>query len=109
MAVRLISIIVHALSSELFYREKGDVAKEVQAGRQAEYADNRGTLKPADMHTERFTTYYQAQNIIPHDEWDIFMDSLRQPLPATFRIAGSRQYGLSPFTQERHVLTVMQG
>lgn len=49
-------------------------------------------LERADMHNERFTTYYQAQKIIPEDEWDAFMDSLRQPLPTTFRIAGSRQY-----------------
>ncbi|KAF8551427.1 S-adenosyl-L-methionine-dependent methyltransferase [Imleria badia] len=43
------------------------------------------------MHNERFTTYYQAQRIISDDEWDTFMDTLRRPLPTTFRIAGSRQ------------------
>ncbi|KAF8434864.1 S-adenosyl-L-methionine-dependent methyltransferase [Boletus edulis BED1] len=43
------------------------------------------------MHNERFTAYYKAQNIISEDEWDTFMDSLRRPLPTTFRIAGSRQ------------------
>ncbi|KAH0834903.1 S-adenosyl-L-methionine-dependent methyltransferase [Lanmaoa asiatica] len=42
------------------------------------------------MHNERFTTYYKAQKIIPDDEWETFMDSLRHPLPTTFRIAGSR-------------------
>ncbi|KAG9311645.1 S-adenosyl-L-methionine-dependent methyltransferase [Chiua virens] len=48
-------------------------------------------LEPADMHNEQFSKYYQEQKIIPDDEWDTFMDSLRRPLPTTFRIAGSRQ------------------
>ncbi|KAH7924716.1 S-adenosyl-L-methionine-dependent methyltransferase [Leucogyrophana mollusca] len=43
------------------------------------------------MHNERFTAYYKAQHIIPDDEWDHFMESLRSPLPTTFRVAGSRE------------------
>jgi len=43
------------------------------------------------MKNERFSSYYQAQNIIPEDEWESFMDALRTPLPTTFRVAGSRQ------------------
>lgn len=66
-------------------------------------------LERADMHNERFATYYQAQKIIPEDEWETFMDSLRRPLPTTFRIAGSRQYGLSPFMDESPALTVIEG
>ncbi|KIJ61456.1 hypothetical protein HYDPIDRAFT_96562 [Hydnomerulius pinastri MD-312] len=43
------------------------------------------------MNNERFSAYYQAQNIIPGDEWENFMDCLRRPLPTTFRITGSRE------------------
>ncbi|CAK5272960.1 unnamed protein product [Mycena citricolor] len=35
------------------------------------------------MNNHRFETYYQTQNIIPGDEWDAFMASLRLPLPTT--------------------------
>ncbi|KAL4073670.1 S-adenosyl-L-methionine-dependent methyltransferase [Scleroderma citrinum] len=42
------------------------------------------------MDNHRFTAYYKAQNIIPDQEWDLFMDALRRPLPTTFRITGSR-------------------
>lgn len=44
------------------------------------------------MENERFTAYYKAQNIVPEDEWESFMNSFRQHLPTTFRVAGSRQY-----------------
>ena len=48
-------------------------------------------IEPIDMHNDRFEKYYKAQHIIPEDEWDKFMNSLREPLPTTFRVAGSRQ------------------
>lgn len=46
------------------------------------------------MHNERFEKYYRAQNILPEDEWEAFMETMRNPLPTTFRVAGSRQYVL---------------
>jgi multisite-specific tRNA:(cytosine-C5)-methyltransferase len=48
-------------------------------------------VEKSDMFNERFTTYYQTQKIVPEDEWDTFMESMRAPLPTTFRVAGSRQ------------------
>ena len=44
------------------------------------------------MQNERLFAYYKAQNIVPEDEWDEFVNALRQHLPTTFRVAGSRQY-----------------
>ncbi|KAL5521818.1 NCL1 [Sanghuangporus sanghuang] len=44
-----------------------------------------------EMSNERFEKYYKAQQILPEDEWDAFLDALRQPLPSTFRIAAHRQ------------------
>ena len=44
-----------------------------------------------DMKNERFEKYYKTQNILSDDEWETFMESMREPLPTTFRVAGSRQ------------------
>ena len=44
------------------------------------------------MENDRFSAYYKAQKIVPEEEWDTFIDALRQHLPTTFRVAGSRQY-----------------
>ena len=43
------------------------------------------------MNNARFESYYKTQAIIPEDQWDAFLDALREPLPTTFRVAGSRQ------------------
>ena len=32
----------------------------------------------------------QCQGVVPVEEWDQFMATLRQPLPSTFRITGTR-------------------
>ncbi|THG99492.1 hypothetical protein EW026_g2871 [Hermanssonia centrifuga] len=57
------------------------------------------------MNNERFEKYYKAQNILPEDEWDQFLESLRAPLPTTFRVAGSRQTArlLNDTIKETHV------
>ncbi|PPR07386.1 hypothetical protein CVT26_013702 [Gymnopilus dilepis] len=43
------------------------------------------------MNNERFFAYYKAQNIVSEAEWPAFVEALRQHLPTTFRVAGSRQ------------------
>lgn len=49
------------------------------------------TIDKVDMRNERFEKYYTAQNILAADEWAPFLEALREPLPTTFRVAGSRQ------------------
>lgn len=39
-----------------------------------------------------FEEYYKQQGIVPEGEWDAFMESLRTPLPTTFRINGSGKF-----------------
>lgn len=39
-----------------------------------------------------FEAYYKAQKIVPEGEWDAFLESLRTPLPMTFRINGSGKF-----------------
>ena len=34
----------------------------------------------------KFEAFYRAQSIVPPEEWELFMQSLRTPLPACFRI-----------------------
>lgn len=43
------------------------------------------------MNNAHFESYYKTQAIVPEDQWDAFLDALREPLPTTFRVAGSRQ------------------
>jgi hypothetical protein len=51
-------------------------------------------IEKIDMENDRFSAYYKAQKIVPEEEWDTFIDAMRQHLPTTFRVAGSRQYVL---------------
>jgi hypothetical protein len=63
----------------------------VQKGKaRKENKDDERTEK-IDMVNDRFFAYYKAQGIVADDEWDQFVDGLRQHLPTTFRLAGSRQ------------------
>ncbi|BDA47721.1 probable RNA cytosine-C(5)-methyltransferase NSUN2 [Coccomyxa sp. Obi] len=39
-----------------------------------------------------FEEYYKAQGIVPEGEWDAFMETLRKPLPTTFRINGRGRF-----------------
>eukprot|EP00047_Mylnosiga_fluctuans_P003993 m.232176 g.232176 ORF g.232176 m.232176 type:complete len:769 (+) comp12310_c0_seq1:46-2352(+) len=38
-----------------------------------------------------FEAYYKLQKIVPEEDWEAFMTTLRTPLPATFRITGTRE------------------
>ena len=59
------------------------------------------------MENDRFSAYYKAQKIVPEKEWDIFIDALRQHLPTTFRVAGSRQYVAPIFNPVDHRLQLL--
>ncbi|KAI9511664.1 S-adenosyl-L-methionine-dependent methyltransferase [Russula earlei] len=48
-------------------------------------------LQKSDMKNQKFEAYYEKQLAIPSDEWCKFLDTCREPLPSTFRIAGSRE------------------
>lgn len=46
-----------------------------------------------------FEHYYQELKIVPEGEWDQFMESLREPLPATLRITGYKRYVCCVFSE----------
>ncbi|KAI0826143.1 cytosine-5--methyltransferase [Irpex lacteus] len=62
-------------------------------------------VEKEDMRNEKFEKYYKAQNILPENEWEAFMQSMREPLPTTFRVTGSRQTAalLSSTIRDTHV------
>ena len=63
-----------------------------KGGRRPPLADDRTDLiEKVDMVNERFFSYYRAQSIIPEEEWQSFLETIRSHLPTTFRVAGSRQ------------------
>ncbi|CAK8567284.1 unnamed protein product [Lathyrus sativus] len=47
------------------------------------------TTNPYDIQNPDFDHYYKEQNIVSLEEWDSFMQVLRTPLPAAFRINSS--------------------
>jgi len=80
-------------------RQKAQSARPKEGGREEKMSEDRTDLiERVDMNNERFSSYYKAQKIVPEDEWELLLDSLRQPLPTTFRVAGSRQYLISKFS-----------
>ena len=46
-------------------------------------------------------TPLQRQGIVPEDEWESFMSTLREPLPASFRVTGTR-------SQSQALLAIVQ-
>ncbi|CAN0387190.1 unnamed protein product, partial [Ectocarpus sp. 13 AM-2016] len=38
------------------------------------------------LRSRPFEAYYQAMGIMPKEEWPVFMNTLKEPLPACFRI-----------------------
>uniref|UniRef100_A0A0E0B478 SAM-dependent MTase RsmB/NOP-type domain-containing protein n=1 Tax=Oryza glumipatula TaxID=40148 RepID=A0A0E0B478_9ORYZ len=61
-------------------------------GGAAEGREGNPSWQPFATENPAFEDYYKAQQIIPEGEWDDFMNMLRKPLPATFRINASCQF-----------------
>ncbi|KAG5637196.1 hypothetical protein H0H81_005409 [Sphagnurus paluster] len=70
--------------------------------------DRTDLIEKPDMENERFKAYYKAQNLVPEQDWDAFYDTLKQHLPTTFRVAGSRQVAatLNKTIKDFHVPTL---
>lgn len=48
-------------------------------------------LQKSDMKNSKFEAYYRKQLPLDDEEWSRMMDTFREPLPSTFRIAGGRE------------------
>ncbi|ODN90270.1 multisite-specific tRNA:(cytosine-C5)-methyltransferase [Cryptococcus wingfieldii CBS 7118] len=49
-------------------------------------------LTSAEKSNKAFETYYQEMNIMTPEEWPQFMETVKQELPLTFRVTGSRAH-----------------
>ncbi|OJT02133.1 Multisite-specific tRNA:(cytosine-C(5))-methyltransferase trm4b [Trametes pubescens] len=73
-------------------KKKGKGSKGQKRGSRDDPAWNRtDVIEREHMKNERLEKYYRAQNILPESEWEPFLETLKNPLPTTFRVAGSRQ------------------
>ncbi len=61
-------------------------AKKAEEWKNTRGGDPRTSWLPKDLDNERFAAFYQAQKIVEQDEWNSFLEHLRAPLPACFRI-----------------------
>lgn len=62
-------------------------------GYQGKNVDERGWIVTPAQHPDHrepqnpvFEAFYRAQRIVPAGEWKVFMKTLLEPLPASFRI-----------------------
>lgn len=56
---------------------------------------------------EAFEAYYKAQQLVPDDQWDQFLETLRAPLPASFRITsyfGSQSLALKQIVESQNFM-----
>ncbi|KAF8630235.1 hypothetical protein AX15_003037 [Amanita polypyramis BW_CC] len=98
-------LLQHSLPNLLFGMGRNK-KKTRQAPTTSTAVDDRDyLLERADLNNPRFSAYYKAQNIVPEDDWDALISSMRQHLPTTFRVAGSRQIAqsLNSIIKEVHV------
>lgn len=71
--------------------------------------DKIGRIDPAVIDNPLFTEYYQAQAVMPAEEWDAFIACMRQPLPITFRINGTGRFAAELRTKlEKDYLSHLQ-
>ncbi|SAM02707.1 hypothetical protein [Absidia glauca] len=61
--------------------------------------------KPLELDNEVFHKYYKAQNMMSDEEYESFYATLKNPLPSTFRITGTKNNALQirKFIEEQHV------
>ncbi|KAJ4902772.1 S-adenosyl-L-methionine-dependent methyltransferases superfamily protein [Raphanus sativus] len=55
-------------------------------------ADDKPTWEPFLTDNPNFEEYYKEQGIVKAEEWDLFMEILRKPLPAAFRVNSNSQF-----------------
>ena len=54
--------------------------------------DGKWDISPEGLRNEAFEAFYKAQGNVPAEEWEAFLECLRTPLPATFRVSGSGKF-----------------
>lgn len=52
--------------------------------------ERHGAYTAIDQTNPKFESYYLGQEILPREEWDTFLETMRAPLPTTFRITSGK-------------------
>jgi hypothetical protein len=67
--------------------------KQTKRGYQGKNVDAQGWIMTSSQHPQKrdpsnpiFEAFYKAQGVVPPAEWRVFMKTLVEPLPASFRI-----------------------
>ena len=91
VCARILQPLLRRLSTAQGKQRKGKARDAAPQGAADDSWQRTDVVEKATMQNERLVKYYRAQNILPDDEWEAFMNSMRELLPTTFRVAGSRQ------------------
>ncbi|VDI46904.1 tRNA (cytosine34-C5)-methyltransferase, partial [Mytilus galloprovincialis] len=79
------------LQEQLSETAAGNRDRERENNGDGEKRENKHTDYPTTKKTNaNYEQYYKEQGIIKEAEWEAFLESMRQPLPTTFRITGFR-------------------
>ncbi|KMT08571.1 hypothetical protein BVRB_6g138510 [Beta vulgaris subsp. vulgaris] len=77
------------------YSSKSDASSAADADKSGDTeATKKDSWEPLKTHNAAFEDYYKEQGIVTTEEWDTFIEVLRKPLPAAFRINSSSQFCL---------------
>ncbi|KAL3683712.1 hypothetical protein R1sor_001734 [Riccia sorocarpa] len=65
-------------------------------------ADAERGWQPFVTESRAYEKYYKKQGVVPEEEWDLFIETLKKPLPTCFRINGSGQFAQDIRDQMQH-------
>ncbi|KAL2635588.1 hypothetical protein R1flu_007067 [Riccia fluitans] len=65
-------------------------------------ADAERGWQPFVTESQAYEKYYKKQGVVPEEEWDLFIETLKKPLPTCFRINGSGQFAQDIRDQMQH-------
>ncbi|XAR73427.1 tRNA (cytosine(34)-C(5))-methyltransferase, partial [Bertholletia excelsa] len=71
-------------------RSRSDSQQDDNASKNGDHSNP--TWEPFATQNPSFDEYYKEQQIVSPEEWDAFIEFLRKPLPAAFRINPSSQF-----------------
>jgi multisite-specific tRNA:(cytosine-C5)-methyltransferase len=80
-----------------FKESRENVWKRPKSDASVDGSDNavpeqKPTWEPIVTVNPNFEEYYKKQGIVKAEEWDLFMEILRKPLPAAFRVNSNGQF-----------------
>eukprot|EP00976_Prorocentrum_cordatum_P086603 1186570-Prorocentrum_minimum.AAC.5 len=72
--------------------EDGEKKNEWKHPRKEGAGDAKSGWTDYNLNNDKYVEYYKGLGILPEDEVEAFVTTMRKPLPITFRINGSGKY-----------------